>query len=108
MSDTFEILKGTRSVKIGGEVIEIRELSWMELRAFTEQLAGELDQIAKALGGGDGKITLQASTAITMIRNSQVLSETLLKNTTGKDQEWINKLSCGEFMGLIDQALDLN
>jgi hypothetical protein len=54
-------------------------------------------------------MNLQASTGdYQVVKNSQKLSETLLKNTTGKDQEWINKLSCGEFMGLLDQALDLN
>lgn len=106
MSDTFEILKATRSVKIGGEVIEIRELSWMELRTFTEQLAGELEQVGKVMGGG-GDVKLQAETAIALVKNSQALSETLLCNTTGKSAEWVNKLSCGEFMGLLDQSLDL-
>jgi len=111
--NTFEILKASRQVRVGGEEISIRELSWMELKTLTEKLAGEAQRILGAMKGKEDAsegavLLLNGEMFLSIIRDSEELSETLVLQTTGKDEAWLAALSCGEFMGVLDQALDLN
>ncbi len=102
--DTIEILRARRTVNLATGPVAIQELSWIELKGLLNQIAGQLQGCI----GADGRFALDIARLGDLIKNSQELSELLLNKTTGKNFEELGALSVGEFLGLVDAALDLN
>jgi hypothetical protein len=106
MSNVIEIIKASRTVRLGSDEVIIRELNWMELRDLVDKMVAEIDKMKQAAKDGGPALTPQL--ALDMVRNSQELSEYVVLHTTGRDETWMQSLSLSEFMGTLDQALDLN
>lgn len=104
MNDTLEILQASRSLKLRGETITVRELSWMELKNLLAALAGQAEKFLDK----ESNLKFDAEKVIALVRDSQELSERVVRAATGLDQAWIDQLTCGEFMAVLDQALELN
>ncbi len=101
---TLEILRGTRTIKCGGTTLDIRELSWLDLKEFLAKLA---EQTAR-FTDDKGNLAFTLDKIVSAIKDSQDLSEYLLQRTMSLDQDMLAALSVGEFLALVDASLDLN
>lgn len=104
MTTETEILNPKKELTIAGETITVRELSWMDALDFIKQLAGYLGSLVDAAGN----FRINIGTIADLVVTTNELALKLIAKTTGKDAAWIEALSLGDMLELIDIALALN
>ena len=104
MNNTLSILHPVKTISLGGETLEVRELRWPEALGFLQRLAQQAGQFLTA----DGRLVPPADQFPRIIQESAVLVEYLVTKTTGKDSAWLNDLTPAEVLTVLDAALELN
>ena len=104
MNNTLIILHPVKTISLGGETLEVRELRWPEVLGFLQELARQASRFLTA----DGRLALQADALPRIVQESGVLVEYLVTKATGKDSAWLNTLTPAEVLVVLDAAIELN
>jgi hypothetical protein len=104
MNNTLNILHPVKTISIGGETVEVRELRWPEALGFLEELAKQAGQFLTS----DGRLTFQADQLSRIIQESGGLVEYLVTKATGKDSGWLNARTPVEVLEVLQAAIELN
>ena len=86
--------------------IEIRELNFLQLLAFTEKLAGVASQFFSMSEGGAIRVSIDDLAGV--VRGSSELSHELLTATTKLTAEQLDQLPASAVLVLLEQAIALN
>lgn len=98
------VLNPVIPVNIQGEVVEVRELTWKDYLAVIKRVTGT----ALSVVGPGGKLDLNAANLTDAITEQEDTLQLVLSKSTGKDQEWVAKLSARDACRLLDAAVALN
>lgn len=104
MTSETEILHPAKSLKIHGETVVVRELKWKDALEFLNQLGGFLG----ALIDNKGTLRVNISAFADLIKSTSSLSAMLVCKSAAKDEAWLDTLSLGQMLELLDTALALN
>lgn len=104
-----DVLNAVRLVKVRGEQVEVRELTWKDYVRAVKQMTGTI----LGLIGDGGKISMDA-----IVLNREKLTEAIgaqedlvawvLAKSTSRDQAWVDSLSAREVLPLLDAVIELN
>lgn len=94
----------TFSVKLADGSIAIRELSWPDAMHLYKCIK---EQLQRYMGDG-GELKFDSATIIAAITENIDLGIWLVKQCTGKDDEWLNQRSVSEVLDIAAEAAVLN
>ena len=100
----IDILKAVTEIKLGDQTIAIKELAWPDALALLNKLASHSGKFMTT----DGKFVLTTENIATIVTGSQDLSEWLILKATGKDSTWLNGLTLGQALTVLDAAISQN
>lgn len=105
-----DIINPIATVRIRGESVEVRELTWKDhLRLIKELTATVLELLQKAqTGGGGTEFSLKADEIVEALVKQEDLAAWVMARSTGKPKEWIDELSAGAAMDILLAAAKLN
>ena len=109
MSAELELLDPVRTVDIGGEQVQVRELRWLDALQFLQKLAGGIEQVAGTQAIGlDGTVRLNADKLREAVLSGGELANTLLAKSTGLPQARLDALSASQALSLLQAAIEIN
>jgi hypothetical protein len=88
----------------GKDIVEVREMRWPDALAFLQALGKEVGQVMTTTGN----ISFTPDKLPDIIGQSGALIEHLICKATGRDAAWLNTLTTGEMLDLLDAAVELN
>jgi len=101
---SLQILNPVKTVQVGGEQIEVREIKWRDAVQFLQELSKQAANFITP----QGNLQLSADNLPSVVIQSASLIDLLLTKSTGKDSAWINDLNPHDVLVLIDAAIELN
>jgi len=109
MSTELELLDPVRTVDIGGEQVQVRELRWLDALQFLQKLAGGIEQVVGTQAiGADGTVRLNADKLREAVLSGGELANTLLAKATGLPQARLDALSASQALSLLQAAIEIN
>lgn len=103
-----DIINPIATVRIRGESVEIRELTWKDhLRLIKELTSTVVDLLQKAQGSGT-EFSLKADEIVGALVKQEDLAAWVMSRSTGRPKEWIDELSAGAAMEILLAAAKLN
>jgi hypothetical protein len=100
-----DVLNPVIPVKIRGETVEVRELTWKDyLRAIKEATGSVL----KLMSESGATLELSKDKVVEVIGAQEELVSWVLEKSTGKDQAYISNLTALEMVRLLNAVVDLN
>lgn len=100
-----DILNPVVPVKIRGELVEVRELTWKDYLRAVKESAGALMKLITP----DGKaVQFNKDTIIEVLTSQEDVAGWVLEKSTGKDAKFIAGLSAREIIPLLQAVVDLN
>ncbi len=109
MSNELELLDPVRTVDIGGEQVQVRELRWLDALQFLQKLAGGIEQVVGTQAiGPDGTVRLNADKLREAVLSGGELANTLLAKATGLPQARLDALSASQALSLLQAAIEIN
>ena len=109
MSTELELLDPVRTVDIGGEQVQVRELRWLDALQFLQKLAGGIEQVVGTQAiGPDGTVRLNADKLREAVLSGGELANTLLAKATGLPQARLDALSASQALSLLQAAIEIN
>lgn len=104
-----DVLNPVRTVKIRGQDIEVKELTWKDyLRAVKDLTGSVIKLFGQKIELQKGEITLNRDRLIEIIGEQETLVQWVLEKSTGQPKEFIAGLSAREVFPLIEAVVDLN
>jgi hypothetical protein len=102
-----DILDPRKRVRIKGEELEIRGLTWKDhIRAVKELTATIMELLAQ---NKDGNATqLDAETIVSAITKQESLATWMITRSTGKDGAWVDSLRAAEALTILNAIVELN
>lgn len=99
-----DIFNPVVTVKIRGDSVEVRELTWKHYLRAVKELTDNL------LGLMSGKNTLELNKekVVATISAQEELVSWVIQASTGKDAAWVDSLSARELLLLLKAVVDLN
>lgn len=102
MNEAIEPAKVTVATTMGPIIVsELRALDAMKFIRLLAQHAGKL-------GDNQGNIKLRLDKLVELVAGTEELARHLCLASTGKDEAWLNTLSFGEMVDVLDAAVTLN
>lgn len=109
MSTELELLDPVRTVDIGGELVQVRELRWLDTLQFLQKLAAGIEQVVGTQAiGADGSVHLNADRLRDAVLSGGELANTLLAKSTGLPQARLEALSASQALTLLSAAVQIN
>lgn len=109
MSTELELLDPVRTVDIGGEQVQVRELRWLDTLQFLQKLAAGIEQVVGTQAiGADGSVHLNADRLRDAVLSGGELANTLLAKSTGLPQARLEALSASQALTLLSAAVQIN
>ena len=109
MINELELLDPVRTVDIGGEQVQVRELRWLDTLQFLQKLAAGIDQVVGSQAvGADGTVRLNADRLREAVLSGGELANTLLTKATSLPQARLESLSASQALALLDAAVRIN
>ncbi len=109
MSIELELLDPVRTVDIGGEQVQVRELRWLDTLQFLQKLAAGIEQVVGTQAiGADGSVHLNAERLRDAVLSGGELANTLLAKSTGLPQARLEALSASQALTLLSAAVQIN
>ena len=109
MSTELELLDPVRTVDIGGEQVQVRELRWLDTLQFLQKLAAGIEQVVGTQAiGADGSVQLNAERLRDAVLSGGELANTLLAKSTGLPQARLEALSASQALTLLSAAVQIN
>jgi len=105
------ILNPLKEIEAQGAKVEVREMRAIDAMAFFKKAAekvGRFIHFAPQQGGGMRVELDLADKLKDAVMDSGELAEILVLKSTGKDADWLAKLSISEFLDALDAALEVN
>ena len=100
-----EVIEGLVRVKIRGENVEVRELTWKKYLNAVKELTGTI----LGLIGEGSKIILDKQKLLDAVNAQEGLVEwVLVASIPSKDQAWVESLSARELLPLVKAVIELN
>jgi hypothetical protein len=100
-----DVLNPVIPVKVRGETVDVRELTWKDYLRAVKDLTGT---ILKLMGEGGTTLVLNREKILEAITAQEDLVGWVIEKSTGKDQAFINSLSARELLPLLIAVVDLN
>lgn len=100
----MSVLNSVKAVKVQGEDVEVRELRALDMLAFFKLVAAQAGKFFNA----KGDVVFNLEKLSDLITGSEELVQFLVLKSTGRDAEWLGKVSPGELLDLLDAAIELN
>ncbi len=88
-----------------GARVTVRELNWKAAKRFLQMLAGRASGFVR-VDAATGRTDIDSEALLRIITTD--LGEELVAATTGQDAVWLEALSLGDFLRLLDRAVELN
>jgi hypothetical protein len=117
MMNDLKILNPTEAVQLSAETVEVRQLPFLRALEFMKQISsmvgalfderGRFKLVRRDASQPDAPV-YDLAPLKSLIESSADLAVFLLKHSTGKDDEWVAKLSASEGLTLLHAALRLN
>jgi hypothetical protein len=104
MNDSIEILDPKVEIKVRGETIVVREMPWPKSIEFIRKLGLHAQQLVDA----EGKLSLNLGKIVGLIANTAELAEFLVRESTGKPDEWRDSLPMSQMLAVLDAAISIN
>ena len=109
MSTELELLDPVRTVDIGGEQVQVRELRWLDTLQFLQKLAAGIEQVVGSQAiGADGSVRLNADRLRDAVLSGGELANTLLAKSSGLPQSRLETLSASQALTLLGAAVEIN
>ena len=109
MSTELELLDPVRTVDIGGEQVQVRELRWLDTLQFLQKLAAGIEQVVGTQAiGADRSVHLNAERLRDAVLSGGELANTLLGKATGLPQARLEALSASQALTLLSAAVQIN
>ena len=109
MSTELELLDPVRTVDIGGEQVQVRELRWLDTLQFLQKLAAGIEQVVGTQAiAADGSVRLNADRLRDAVLSGGELANTLLAKSTGLPQARLDALSASQALSLLQAAIEIN
>lgn len=109
MKTELELLDPTEVVNIGTEVVQVRELRWVDALQFLQKLAAGIEQIAGTQAAGpDGTVRLNADRLRDAVLSGGELANTLLAKATSLPPARLESLSASQALVLLQAAVRVN
>lgn len=109
MNPELELLNSARTVRIGDETIEVRELRWVDALGFLDKLAGSIGHVLGTQGvNADGTLRLNADRLKEAVLSSGELASLLLIKSTNLPQERLAELPTSHALALLEAAVQIN
>lgn len=100
-----EILNPVVLVRVRGESVEVKELTWKDHVRAVKELTGTLLKLLS----GDGKtLTLTKEVILEAIVAQETLVQWIIEKSTGRDAQWVSGLGGKDFLALLKAVVDLN
>lgn len=104
-----DIINPIATVKVRGESVEVRELTWKDhMRLLKELTTTVMDLLQKAQAGGQGEFSLKAEEIVEALVKQEDLATWVISRCTGRPAEWVNELSALAAMEILLAAAQLN
>jgi len=100
----LDILNPQVELKLGGETLVVREMAWPK----TVELISKLGLHAQLMFNSEGKLAIDLDKIVKAIQGTRELAEFLVRESTGKPDEWINTLAFSRFIAVLDTAISIN
>lgn len=109
MNTELELLDPTEVVNIGTEVVQVRELRWVDALQFLQKLAAGIEQIAGTQSlGAVGTVRLNADRLREAVLSGGELANTLLVKATSLPPARLDSLSASQALVLLQSAVRIN
>ena len=109
MSTELELLDPVRTVDIGTEQVQVRELRWLDALQFLQKLAAGIEQVVGTQAiGPDGAVRLNADRLREAVLSGGDLANTLLVKATSLPQARLESLSASQALTLLGAAVEIN
>ncbi len=112
--NAISILNPVQSVTLSRDSVEVRQMPFLQALQFLKEVSGLAGKLFDAKGNfllakkSSNGVELDLQPLQDMVSSTGDLAVFLLKHSTGKDDEWISKLSAAEGMTVLKAAIEIN
>lgn len=100
-----EILNPVLTVKVRGENIEVRELTWKDYIRAIKELSGSLLKLVSDEGNA---ISLTKENVLEALSSQEDLVQWVTEKSTGKQADWVSGLGGKEMIAILAAIVELN
>lgn len=100
-----EILNPVITVKVRGEQIEVRELTWKDYIRAIKELSGSL---LKLVSDGGNAVSLTKENVLEALSSQEDLVQWVTEKSTGREAEWVKGLGGKDMVFILAAIVELN